>query len=259
MSKEECTKRRADIETMYAELDKKIAQMHESRKNLRHKIISDEQAKYHDKVQTQLKDLVKIKENLNTNAALAEALMNPDLVGDLKNLSTSFLINSITTGITPITPSPLTTSYLNKHNHLNSLNGLNGVGGSLKMPPINDLKISKFELELFKDALIMSSSPAIVSISDEDNSKLNSLLPLVNKANKLIQFGNFEIETWYKSPYPDDYWQLDKIYICQYCLKYMKSHSVLNRHLEKCLWRHPPGRDTALGLNRMNQDHKLNF
>lgn len=243
MTKEGCTKRRADIVAMYAELDKKIAQMKESRKNLRHKIISEEQTKYYDRIQTQLKDLVKIKENLNTNAALAEAYINPDLVGDLKNLSTSFLINSITTGITPITPSPLTTSYLNKHNHLNSFNGLNGIGTNLQMPPINDLKISKFELELFKDALIMSSSPEIVSISEEENTQLNTLLPLMNKSNKLIQFANYEIETWYKSPYPDDYWQLDKIYICQYCLKYMKSHSVLNRHLEKCLWRHPPGRE----------------
>jgi len=26
-------------------------------------------------------------------------------------------------------------------------------------------------------------------------------------------------------------------------LKYMKSHAILNRHLEKCLWRHPPGRE----------------
>ncbi|CAG0885895.1 unnamed protein product [Darwinula stevensoni] len=34
---------------------------------------------------------------------------------------------------------------------------------------------------------------------------------------------------------------LQKLFVCEYCLKYMKSKSVLQRHLKKCEWRHPPG------------------
>ena len=142
--------------------------------------------------------------------------------------------------MTPITANPKAAlSYFNTRNAINCFNGGSEGGADAKIPSINDLNVSKFEYELFKDALVTSSTSKIVSISEEDNVKLNTYLPLMNKANKLIQFGNYEIESWFKAPYPNDYWQLSKIFICQYCLKYMKSHSMLNRHLEKCLWRHP--------------------
>lgn len=156
-------------------------------------------------------------------------------------MTTSFLINSITTGMTPMTTNPKAAlSYFNTRNAISGFTG-GSDGNEAKIPSLNDLKVSKFEYELFRDALITSSTSKIVSISEEENVKLNTLLPLENKSNKLIQFGNYEIESWFKSPYPNDYWQLSKIFICQYCLKYMKSHSMLNRHLEKCLWRHPVG------------------
>lgn len=30
------------------------------------------------------------------------------------------------------------------------------------------------------------------------------------------------------------------MFLCEFCLKYAKSRAVLMRHLDKCLWRHPP-------------------
>lgn len=134
---------------------------------------------------------------------------------------------------------PIHHHSLIKHsnNATNFLNNLNHT--KAQAPQINDLAVSKFELDLFKDVLITSTKEIIPQLKDTSLKKLK----LVNKTNKIIQFGNYEIETWYKSPYPDDIWQLNKIFICQYCLIYMRSHSVLNRHLEKCLWRHPPGRE----------------
>jgi histone acetyltransferase MYST1 len=42
-----------------------------------------------------------------------------------------------------------------------------------------------------------------------------------------IQFGKYEIDTWYFSPYPDDFGKQPKLYICEYCLKYMKVNSFL--------------------------------
>lgn len=56
-----------------------------------------------------------------------------------------------------------------------------------------------------------------------------------------IQLGKFLIRTWYSSPYPQEYQQLETLYLCEFCLKYMSSDVILRRHLSKCPWRHPPG------------------
>merc|ERR1712012_569910 len=60
---------------------------------------------------------------------------------------------------------------------------------------------------------------------------------------KMIQFGKFDITTWYSSPYPQEYARLPKLFLCEFCLKYMKSRPILERHLKKCPWRHPPGNE----------------
>ena len=31
------------------------------------------------------------------------------------------------------------------------------------------------------------------------------------------------------------------MYVCEFCLKYMKSGTILRRHASKCVWKHPPG------------------
>lgn len=41
-----------------------------------------------------------------------------------------------------------------------------------------------------------------------------------------IEMGRFEIDTWYFSPYPDAFAQQEKLYICEYTLKYMKKRKV---------------------------------
>ncbi|KAH6947504.1 hypothetical protein HPB50_019580 [Hyalomma asiaticum] len=55
-----------------------------------------------------------------------------------------------------------------------------------------------------------------------------------------IEFGQYEIQTWYSSPYPQEYARLPKLFLCEFCLKYMKSRSILSRHMHKCTWFHPP-------------------
>ena len=62
-----------------------------------------------------------------------------------------------------------------------------------------------------------------------------------SKGIRFIQMGRYEMEAWYHSQYPDDYNQQPKIYICEFCLKYMRSKTILVRHAAKCVWRHPPG------------------
>lgn len=46
-----------------------------------------------------------------------------------------------------------------------------------------------------------------------------------------IQIGNFEIDAWYFSPFPEDYGKQPKLWICEYCLKYMKYEKTFRHHL----------------------------
>ena len=45
-----------------------------------------------------------------------------------------------------------------------------------------------------------------------------------------INFGGFEIDTWYAAPYPEEYSRNRVLYICEFCLKYMNSEYVAWRH-----------------------------
>lgn len=60
---------------------------------------------------------------------------------------------------------------------------------------------------------------------------------------RCIDLGRYEIDVWYGSPYPEEYRYLPKLYICEYCLKYMTSEAVSSRHMHKCLLKHPPGNE----------------
>lgn len=57
----------------------------------------------------------------------------------------------------------------------------------------------------------------------------------------VIQLGQFEIDTWYFSPYPEEFSKCNHLYLCEFCLKYMKKKQTLIRHKLKCDLRHPPG------------------
>ncbi|KAB8239381.1 putative histone acetyltransferase [Aspergillus alliaceus] len=58
---------------------------------------------------------------------------------------------------------------------------------------------------------------------------------------KYINFGGYEIETWYAAPYPEEYSRNRVLHICEFCLKYMNSDYVAWRHKLKCPAKHPPG------------------
>lgn len=58
-----------------------------------------------------------------------------------------------------------------------------------------------------------------------------------------INLGKYDVETWYYSPFPEDYCGSECLYFCEYCLKYMQTKAQLVRHLaHKCLVRSPPGK-----------------
>ncbi|XP_016428037.1 histone acetyltransferase KAT5-like isoform X2 [Sinocyclocheilus rhinocerous] len=58
-----------------------------------------------------------------------------------------------------------------------------------------------------------------------------------------IELGRHRLKPWYFSPYPQELTGLPILYLCEYCLKYLKSLKCLQRHLTKCNLRHPPGNE----------------
>lgn len=86
-----------------------------------------------------------------------------------------------------------------------------------------------------------------------------------SKINK-IQFRNHQINTWYNSPYPEEYSQCQILYICEHCLKYMSSPYSYSRHqLKNCNLsnKHPPGveiyRDTKTNISFWEVDGRKNI
>lgn len=60
---------------------------------------------------------------------------------------------------------------------------------------------------------------------------------------RTIRFGQYDIKTWYDAPFPEEYASIPdgRLWICEFCLKYMKSRFAVQRHRLKCKSRHPPG------------------
>lgn len=69
-------------------------------------------------------------------------------------------------------------------------------------------------------------------------------------AIECIYIRDYEIETWYTTPYPEEFNRNKILYICEFCLKYMSSRYVFHRHQLKCKLLRPPG-------NEIYRDGKL--
>ncbi|ESO86415.1 hypothetical protein LOTGIDRAFT_195151, partial [Lottia gigantea] len=58
-----------------------------------------------------------------------------------------------------------------------------------------------------------------------------------------IQIGKYEIDAWYFSPFPEEYGKQSKLWICEYCLKYMRLEKSYRYHQTQCFQRQPPGKE----------------
>ena len=56
-----------------------------------------------------------------------------------------------------------------------------------------------------------------------------------------VIFGRYDIDTWYFSPYPGEFGKQEVLYICEFCVKYMKHKHTYDRHV--CPLKGPPGRE----------------
>jgi hypothetical protein len=108
------------------------------------------------------------------------------------------------------TPAPLSrsTSYAN----INAKTPANNISRSLR-----DRLLSQTVIPSTPDPTPSSSSAVGLGASQ--------------KINK-IRFGQFDIDTWYSAPYPEEYQYVPegRLWLCEFCLKFMKSGFVAGRH-----------------------------
>lgn len=64
----------------------------------------------------------------------------------------------------------------------------------------------------------------------------------VKNIEKIIM-GKWEVQAWYYSPFPSEYHSLETLYVCEFCLTYMKKKATLRKHRAECSCRHPPGKE----------------
>jgi len=77
-----------------------------------------------------------------------------------------------------------------------------------------------------------------------------------------VQIGKFEIDTWYFSPYPEEYGKCPKLWICEFCLKYMRLEKTYRYHQGECKIRQPAGKEiyrkASLSIYEVDgKDYKL--
>jgi len=99
-----------------------------------------------------------------------------------------------------------------------------------------------------RQSLKRKSSQIAQKVSGEEEHKLSALEKEHEEITKVknvqvIELGKYEIDTWYFSPYPEEFSTCKKLYLCEFCLKYMKKRKTLQRHKMKCDLRHPPGNE----------------
>ncbi len=104
-----------------------------------------------------------------------------------KNITSEFILNSITNSLNP-KPKKQNKTAPNQ----------------IQIPNVNDLDVSEFEFNLFKECLILSAQSKKITLNNGQVLNPPSKLKLTNPNNKIIQFGDYEIESWFRSPYPNE-------------------------------------------------------
>jgi histone acetyltransferase MYST1 len=77
---------------------------------------------------------------------------------------------------------------------------------------------------------------------DEQSIREHERITKVKNINS-IEFGRHTIDTWYFSPFPKEFADVDKLFFCEFCLNFYKTKDLLKRHLARCTLRHPPGNE----------------
>mmetsp|Transcript_23767 Transcript_23767/g.70562 ORF Transcript_23767/g.70562 Transcript_23767/m.70562 type:complete len:459 (-) Transcript_23767:321-1697(-) len=125
-----------------------------------------------------------------------------------------------------------------RHDTLPSLGSL-GASGELLSPNGVDanMKVTRrFKRKFEEIHHVVADDHAGDGAHDKDGHHANRV-----KNIQVVEFGRFEMDTWYYSPYPEPYALQHKLFVCEYTLKYFRKKKTLIRHLAKLDIRHPPG------------------
>jgi hypothetical protein len=92
------------------------------------------------------------------------------------------------------------------------------------------------------------SVPSELEYSDESDHEGMNENDIIEweKATKVkridrIFIGGSIMETWYWSPFPNDFQDCSLLYICEFCLSFYREKSEFQMHALNCKHRHPPG------------------
>ncbi|KAF9160449.1 K(lysine) acetyltransferase [Actinomortierella ambigua] len=114
-------------------------------------------------------------------------------------------------------------------------------------PPVskNKRKYVKDEVTLLTEASSSRSRKASGTEKDTAESQLGNKDdvddgPRVRNVENILYAG-YEIGTWYYSPFPDEYHDCQRLFICEFCLKYVKRVDNFIAHQRLCKGKKPPG------------------
>ncbi|KAI9352017.1 acyl-CoA N-acyltransferase [Obelidium mucronatum] len=99
--------------------------------------------------------------------------------------------------------------------------------------------IAAYELAKREAAMAAETISPISQNSNHNHNSSKEAGPQIES----IHFGKWKIDTWYAAPYPEEYCQQSTLYLCEFCLKYMKSPFMMKRHKLKCPLKSPPGNE----------------
>lgn len=67
--------------------------------------------------------------------------------------------------------------------------------------------------------------------------------PMLPRFIEVVDFGNYELHTWYHSPLPPPFGTMRHLFVCPFTLKYFRKRKLLDAHISAIptAARHPPG------------------
>ena len=105
--------------------------------------------------------------------------------------------------------------------------------------------------DLFETARVVAEEERRQASQVLDGERTDTPAPPSSRPNKKnsnptskierVQFGKYVIDSFYAAPYPEEFSHEKRLFICEYCLKYLPSQYVTHRHKLKCPAKHPPG------------------
>ncbi|CCD70078.1 Histone acetyltransferase Tip60 homolog [Caenorhabditis elegans] len=143
-------------------------------------------------------------------------------------------------------------AHLREENRDSNENEGKKSGRKRKIPllPMDDLKAESVDPLQAISTMTSGSTPSLRGSMSMVGHSEDAMTRIRNV--ECIELGRSRIQPWYFAPYPQQLTSLDCIYICEFCLKYLKSKTCLKRHMEKCAMCHPPG-------NQIYSHDKLSF